>query len=83
MQVMDEFKDSGAQHAIWLALAAAVRAHPDPRRAVREALSAVEFERSKQIHSTQEWSTWGDGFAEAQESLIRHLGAIADEQPKT
>lgn len=79
----NEFKDSGAQNAIWLALAAVVRDHPDPRRAVQVALNAVEAERVQQLNSTQQLSAWEHGFVAAQESLIQNLCAITDEQSKT
>lgn len=77
----DEMRDSGGQHAIWLALLAACRAHPDPRQAVRAALSAVEAERVRQLNSTQDLSEWGRGFDEAHEALVARLLAEACEPP--
>jgi len=77
----DEFRDSGGQHALWLALVAAVRAHPDPRQAVRDALSAVEADKVQQLHSTQELSEWEHGFDEAQQRLIRLLPSAASAPP--
>lgn len=82
-QDSDELKDSGGQRAIWLALRAAVLAHPDPRRAVQAALSAVEAERVRQLHSTQEWGPWGEGFEEGQRALSLHLPAVLRERPTT
>jgi hypothetical protein len=82
-EVNDGMDESGAQNAIWLALAAVVHDHPDPQRAVRIALNAVEVERGKQLYSTQRLLEWEDGFSAAQESLIQRLSAIAGALPKT
>lgn len=73
--------DSGGQHAIWLALVAACRAHPDPQQAVRAALSAVEAEQVRQLHSTQELSEWGLGFDAAQQALVERLLRAVCEPP--
>lgn len=70
---MAELKDSGGQRALWLALVAACRAHPDPQQAVRAALSAVEAEQVRQLHSMQELSEWGLGFDAAQQALVERL----------
>ena len=79
----DEFKDSGGQNAISIALLAAVHAHPDPRQAARAALNAVEAEKVQQLYNTQQLSEWGRGFDEAHDSLVRILSAIADQQQPT
>jgi hypothetical protein len=73
--------DSGGRHAIWLALVAACRAHPTPQQAVRAALSAVEVEQVRQLHSTQELSEWGLGFDAAQRELAERLLRAVLEPP--
>lgn len=79
--MIDDFKDSGGQNAISIALLAAVRAHPDPQRAARAALTAVEAERVLQLYSTQAPAAWLLGFAEAHEALQRLLSPEAGEPP--
>lgn len=76
---MDELKDSGGQNAIWLALNAAIRSHPNPQRAARAALDAVEAEKVRQLNSSENLSEWGAGFDEAHEALLRLLKPVADD----
>lgn len=77
----DDLKDGGGQRALWLALVAACRAHPNPQQAVLAALNAVEVARVQQLHSTQDLSEWEHGFVEVQAALIERLPGAASAPP--
>lgn len=74
-----ELTESGAQQALYTALAAAIRAHESPHVAVTAALAAVEHELVMLLNTPTELLEWLDAYQDMHERLTKYLHAQFDE----
>lgn len=68
-----ELRDTGGQRALYVALIAAIEAHPRPARAARAAHSAIERELVSQLNQRGAPQPWLDALLEMQNRLATTL----------
>ena len=80
MEDHSELIKGGGQKALYTALLAAIRANTQPSRAVKSALSAVEYELVELLNTPQQFGEYLSAYQDMHEQLKKYLRAQFDEQ---